>query len=155
MYLLFVCTGNTCRSPLAEVIARRMARERGLEGLEFGSAGVGAIAGAPASDGALLVALEHGLDLGSHRARLASPALVGRSDLVLTMGASHAQRIAELGGAGRTHLLPAYATSGAETSNVNDPFGGGLDVYRSTFDEIERYVGLVLTRLAADRGRAG
>ncbi|MFO0096312.1 MAG: low molecular weight phosphatase family protein, partial [Gemmatimonadaceae bacterium] len=66
MHLLFVCTGNTCRSPLAEVIARRQIAERQLPDVTVGSAGTSAWPDAPASDGALLVALEHGMDLGEH-----------------------------------------------------------------------------------------
>ncbi|MEO7367810.1 MAG: hypothetical protein ABIZ36_07625, partial [Gemmatimonadaceae bacterium] len=76
MRLLFVCTGNTCRSPLAEAIARRLADERGIYDVTVGSAGTSAWPDAPASDGALLVAMEHGLDLGDHRARVLSPEIV-------------------------------------------------------------------------------
>ena len=136
---------------MAEAIASRLAAERGLADVEIGSAGVGAVAGSPASDGALLVAMENGLDLASHRARLATPRLIADADLVLTMGSGHAQRISELGGEGRTHVLPAYATEGLVTANVSDPYGADLEVYRRTFAELERYVGQALTRLSSER----
>lgn len=133
---------------MAEAIATRLAAERGLADLVIGSAGVGATEGTPASDGSLLVALERGIDLSSHRSRICTPELIADSDLVLAMSSSHARRIEQLGGQGRTHVLPGYATAGAEHGNVSDPFGSDLEVYRRTFEELERYVGQALTRLA-------
>lgn len=135
---------------MAEAIAIRLAAERGLQNLQISSAGVGATPGAPSSDGSLLVAMEHGIDLAAHRARLATPELVAESDLVLTMSSGHARRIEQLGGVGRTHVLPDFATGGAERADVSDPFGSDLDVYRRTFVELERYVGQALARLTGE-----
>ena len=153
MRILFVCTGNTCRSPLAEAIARHLVEERGLRGITVESAGASAWPDAPASDGALLVALEHGLDLGDHRARLLSPEIVARADLVLAMGPHHLDRVEALGGAGKSWLLTAYAAEGAMARAVTDPFGGDLGVYRATFEELTREISAVLDRVAADRSR--
>ena len=153
MHLLFVCTGNTCRSPLAEGIARRLIVARGLPDLEVSSAGTSAWPDAPASDGSLLVAMEHGVDLGDHRARQLSPELVAGADLILTMGPHHLERVEALGGAGRSWLLTAFAAGTASGRPVSDPFGGDLDVYRATFDELEREIGGILDRVEADRSR--
>lgn len=154
MHLLFICTGNTCRSPLAEAIARRQIADRQLTDLTVGSAGTSAWDGAPASDGALLVALEHGANLGEHRARQLSPELVASADLMLTMGPHHLDRADALGGAGRAHLLTEYASGDARA--VSDPFGGDLEVYRATYQELEREIGRVLDRIVAERAkRAG
>src|SRR3712207_8152954 len=81
MKLLFVCSGNTCRSPLAEAIARQQAAERGLD-IDVSSAGISAWEGAPASDGALLVGMEHRADLGEHRSRPLTREIVDASDLI-------------------------------------------------------------------------
>lgn len=151
MHLLFVCTGNTCRSPLAEGIARRMVAERGLSDLTIGSAGTSAWPDAPASDGALLVSLEHGIDLGEHRARQLAPDLVASADLILTMGPHHLERAEALGGEGRAFMLTAF--SSGMTRPVSDPFGGDLEVYRATYDELQREIGSVLDRVVADRDR--
>jgi protein-tyrosine-phosphatase len=150
MHLLFVCTGNTCRSPLAEGIARQLVRERQLADVTVGSAGTSAWPDAPASDGSLLVALEHDIDLGEHRARQLSPDIVGAADLVLVMGPHHLDRVEALGGTGRSYLLTAYANHASTGLPVNDPFGGDLDVYRATFDELYREIGRALDRVAAD-----
>jgi protein-tyrosine-phosphatase len=153
MHLLFVCTGNTCRSPLAEAIARRMAEERGLHGVTVASAGTSAWPGAPASDGALLVALEHGLDLGDHRARVLSPEIVADATHILAMGPHHLERAEALGGAGKSRLLTAYGADCDVARPISDPFGGDLGVYRATFDELSREIGAVLDRVASDRPR--
>ena len=151
MRILFVCTGNTCRSALAEGIARREAIERGLLDVEVGSAGTSAWDGAPASDGALLVALERRVDLGSHRARQLSRELVDSADVVLVMGPHHLERVEALGGEGKSWLLTSYAAHGANDRAISDPFGGDLDVYRSTYDELEREIRKVFDRMAAER----
>ena len=151
MRVLFVCTGNTCRSALAEAIGTRVATERGLRDVIVSSAGTSTWDGAPASDGALLVGLERRLDLNSHRARQVSREIVGENDLVLAMGPHHAERLTALGGEGKTHLLTDYAERCTSGRAIVDPFGGGLEIYRSTADELERVVELVFDRLVSER----
>lgn len=153
MRLLFVCTGNTCRSPLAEGIAKRLIADRRLTDLEASSAGTSAWPDAPASDGSLLVALEHGIDLGEHRARQLSPEIVFNSDLIFAMGPHHLDRVEALGGTDRSWLLTAYANNSPTGMPVSDPFGGDLDIYRATYDELEREIGAILDRVEVERSR--
>jgi protein-tyrosine-phosphatase len=162
MRILFVCTGNTCRSPMAAAIARSVAAERGLADVSVASAGSGANPLGPgrpmpvigASDGALLVAMEHGMDLGAHRAQPLTRELVDQADLVLTMGDRHLARVAELGGGAKAFLLTDFASHGESARGVADPFGGDLAAYRATYAELDREVRRALDRLVPS-GAAG
>jgi protein-tyrosine-phosphatase len=151
--ILFVCTGNICRSPLAAALLHRALVDRGVQEIEVTSAGTGAWDGAPVSEGAYLVALEQGLDLSAHRARLLTRDLVEHSDLILTMARHHRARVDELGGQGHVFVFGEYAGRTGEGAEVSDPFGGDLNVYRDTCVELAALVATAVDRIVTEAGR--
>lgn len=154
--ILFVCTGNTCRSPMAEAIAREQVRARGWDDVEVRSAGAGAFPGSPVSGGALRVAGERGVSLDGHQATLLTRREVEWADLILTMSPTHLVRVTELGGGGHAALLTAYAEGfdvGADSAAIPDPIGGTDEEYAQTYERLESLIDKVLDRLQSGAGR--
>jgi len=132
--VLFVCTGNTCRSPLAESLAKKMLADRlgcgeddlPRRGLWMLSAGVATQGGDPASEDSVTVAMEFGATLEGHESRAINPQLLGAADDVITMTRAHAQALA----ARYPGVGPAPRLLCGDT-DLDDPIGAGLGVYRA------------------------
>jgi protein-tyrosine phosphatase len=84
---------------------------------------------------------------------LLSRDLVANAGLIFTMARHHRARVEELGGAGKTHLLGEFAGRSGAPAEVPDPFGGPIDGYRETFQELQALMGTLVTRLAAEGAR--
>jgi len=147
--LLFVCTGNTCRSPLAAAIAEDMIARRGWHNVSVRSAGASAGAGAPASPLAVHVAQEHGLDLSRHASQPLTRPLVEWADAIIAMGAWHADVVAELGGADKVSLASEFIDGSDADSEIPDPIGSDVTVYRATYTVLSDVAKGVLDRLEA------
>jgi protein-tyrosine-phosphatase len=145
--LLFVCSGNTCRSPLAQAIAERAVRDRGWSHVAVRSAGTSAASGAPASENAVLVARERSLDLARHTSQPIEPELLDWADLVLAMSPSHLYAVHELGAGEKAALLTDFIDGPGLGDPVEDPFGGDPDAYRRAFGQIETAVNALLAKL--------
>jgi len=149
---LFVCTGNTCRSPMAEAMFRKMLSDK-LQcaeedlvdrGYVVASAGLAAAMGAPPSPEAVQVLREAGIDLQSHESQPVTPQLLYQADRVFTMTQQHREWILrefpEL-----EPLVKLLATSGRD---ISDPIGSGLEQYEKCAKEIEEHLRAILGKIS-------
>ena len=141
--LVFVCTGNTCRSPMAEALARELVSD----GWEVLSAGLHAQVGDPATPEAVLAASELGADISRHRVRSMTDALAFSAALLVGMTAAHAAelRLRFPFAADKVHVLGEYASR--PVRDIPDPFGGTLADYRRCIRAIRACIPGLLSRL--------
>jgi protein-tyrosine-phosphatase len=134
--LIFVCTGNTCRSPMAEGLLKQLL---GPDcGWQISSAGVHAGNGAPASTGAVEALRMRGIDLSGHRSRRLTPEMIRTADLVVAMTRCHRDAVLDMApeSEGKVFLLKSFGIAQCAT-DIYDPVGEALDVYCRVRDEID------------------
>lgn len=143
--VLFVCTGNVCRSPMAEGIFRRAVQGRG--DYRVISAGLGALEGQPPSAHAVAAVKELGIDISNQRSRMLTPELVQQADYIFGMTHSHIDTVMLLFpfAAEKTFLLREFdETLDQFEKDISDPIGGSYDVYLNCRDQIEQGIASLL-----------
>ncbi|MCH7548839.1 MAG: low molecular weight protein arginine phosphatase [Candidatus Krumholzibacteriota bacterium] len=145
--IVFVCSGNTCRSPLAEVIARRVFASRTARDRVVSSAGSSATEGMSASEHAVEIAQQDGLDLSDHRSRPLSKPIIEGADLIVTMGARHRSAVGVIDSDALDHTFMLTEFCDELDGDVPDPIGGDLETYRHTYDTILRCIESMAAKL--------
>lgn len=169
--ILFVCTGNTCRSAMAEALFKHIlaSRKSELKDIEILSAGIYAWEGDKVSPGAVEALKEMGIDAMDHSSTLLTPKLVAGADLVLTMTLNHKEAVLHMcpEAEDKVYTLKEYilgdgderphgrqtdtsdTSPGAIDYDIKDPYGQSADVYRESAREIEEYLQKLVDRFSA------
>lgn len=137
--ILFICTGNTCRSPMAAGYLKKLLEERGIREIDVRSAGVMTTTGLLASAEAIQVLDAENVDLRRHRSSPLTPEVIRKADLILAMSPFHRQSALRLSEEARskTYMLKEFARSDMKNAQIADPMGCTLEVFKKTFKEIK------------------
>lgn len=150
MKILFVCTGNTCRSPMAEGILRFLTKEKDMN-LEIKSVGISVYDGEKASKNTIEAMKKIGIDISEHKASQIHRDLVEEVDLILTLSRSHKEFILSNYPSSKNKVFTLTEYTYGVEKDIEDPFGRSLSVYEKTRDEIyQALIQIKIVKLEAD-----
>ena len=140
MNITFVCTGNTCRSPMAEGIFKKIVEARNINDIQCRSCGLSAYSGDCASPNAVEAVKKYGVNIENHRSSVLTQYLVLETDLFICMTAAHAQAL-------KNALYMYNKKITVLGGGISDPYGGNLEVYENCADEIYRNLSILADAL--------
>jgi len=147
--IVFVCTGNTCRSPMAEGLLREALPAQWDAEVTVSSAGTHAWNGQPAASLSVKVLQEKGIDISGHLARLVTPDIINKASLVVALTPDHLDMMrATVPGAGEWMIILGGLDPEREKADVEDPIGGDVGDYRAARDDIAHLIAFLLEYIA-------
>jgi protein-tyrosine-phosphatase len=154
--IVFVCSGNTDRSPIAEGILKHELEKTGRTDIKVSSMGTHSTSGIPSSANAIAVCSEHGIDISGHRSRPLIPEELSKAYLVLCMESFHKGIVLQKAPEAHVNLLSHWLVTEFKKyklTEIHDPHGGDMNVYRETFKTIEHHIDRILPFLLKRRKR--
>ena len=146
--ILFVCTGNTCRSPMAEYLLKDMLRNREIDDWTVKSAGIAVFSGGDMSSKALKVLKEDKIEVDDHKATQINNDLLKEADIILTMTSSHKEHLRSIKEISEKKLYTLKELiEDDDELDILDPYGQSLKVYKDTRDEIREALNSLLSKL--------
>ena len=145
--ILFVCTGNSCRSIMAEGLMKKYLRALGKDKIEVVSAGVGAVGGFPPTEETVETMKKEGVDVSGYRSKKITREMIKGADLILVMEASHKDIVARFmpEAVSKTYLLKEFLVEKSvenypDNHNIPDPIGKPMDFYKLSFEIIKSQI---------------
>lgn len=140
MKIMFVCTGNTCRSPMAEFLFRKLIGDRDIE---VSSAGLSAIKNSKANEYAINVGKLYGLDLTKHKSTKINDSNIDEMDLILCAETFHKNQLKKDYPYLKIYTIKEFAGE-VNDIDLEDPYGGGLNAYLMCIKEIEKNLKIII-----------
>ncbi|MDI6785881.1 MAG: low molecular weight protein arginine phosphatase [bacterium] len=147
--ILFVCTGNTCRSVIAEYTFKEIIRNSDLSDFNISSAGIAALIGVGLLENTKKVLERNNIPIKSHSPTQIEENLIDKSDLILTMARFHKERLCfdYPNSSNRIYLLGEYVEN--KIADIMDPYGCSIEIYEECFWEIRKYLDKLLMKIKA------
>jgi protein-tyrosine-phosphatase len=141
--IVYVCTGNTCRSPMAEGILRKLLEESGVDNVDVSSAGIGTLDGYPATHHAVEISARNQIDIAGHHSTRMTEQVFRQADLVFALSHNHYDFLKDLpGSSAKLFMVKAFPmdNNANPANSIDDPVGGSLEEYKVTFEEIQKEI---------------